>query len=254
VLLVGGVSRMPLVATVLGHHLGVEPVRPELPDLVIAEGAALAGLARIRSESGEPVDAPAGLARLRTSPDVLVTVMVVVFAVAAFAGVALLNRGGIENDEINGDLGLAPTEEAVDETTVGEAEPAPSDAEGSAEPAATDPAESTGEDAPSTSATPSTPAVSAAESSATPLAPSSSGQAETTTEVPDVVGATVAEAKRMLAEAGFTNVAAQGEKRGSQGPGNDHCEVTAQTPSGGSQAESDAAVTLQYVYVGNDSC
>ncbi|MDN3240303.1 Hsp70 family protein [Glycomyces tritici] len=254
VLLVGGVSRMPLVAMVLGHHLGVEPVRPDLPDLVIAEGAALAGLARIRSESGEPVDAPAGLARLRASPDVLVTVMVVVIAVASFAGVALLNRGGIDDREIDGDLGLAPTEGVVvDETAVGEAEPAPSDAEDSAEPVATAPADSTEDGSSPVSATSPTPAAPAAASSATPFAPSASDQADTS-EVPDVVGSTVAEAKRMLAEAGFTDVAAQGEKRGSQGPGYDHCEVTAQSPNGGSQAEGDTAVTLQYVYVGNDSC
>ncbi|GAA2128345.1 hypothetical protein GCM10009782_12660 [Glycomyces algeriensis] len=254
VLLVGGVSRMPLVAAVLGHHLGVEPVRPDLPDLVIAEGAALAGLARIRSEGGEPADAPAGFARLRTSPDVLVTVMVIVIAVASFAGVALLNRGGGPDvDEIDGDPGLAPTLGVAGETTVAETEPAPSDAEGSAEPVATEQDESTGEVAPSAGGTTASPSAAASSASPTPFAPPSSAQAETVA-VPDVVGASLTDAKRMLAEAGFTNVAAQGGRRDTGTPEHDDCEVTAQTPSGGSQAAADATVTLQYVYVGGDSC
>lgn len=253
VLLVGGVSRMPLVATVLGHHLGLEPVRPDLPDLAIAEGAALAGLARIRSDSGEPVDAPAGFARLRTSPDVLVTVMVIVFAVASFAGVALLARSEL-SDEIDGDLGLAPTPGVIDETTVEATEPAPSDAASSAEPTATEQAQSTEEVAVSEAGSSPTPSDAAPASSATPFAPSASEQGEDTAEVPNVVGSSLAEAKRTLAEAGFTVVAAQGERRGSGSPSQDDCEVTAQTPSGGSDAEQDAMVTLQYVYVGNDSC
>ncbi|MDA1358614.1 Hsp70 family protein [Glycomyces luteolus] len=256
VLLVGGVSRMPLVAAVLGHHLGVDPVRTDLPDLVIAEGAALAGLARIRSDSGEPAEAPAGFARLRTSPDVLATIMVVVFAVASFAGVVLLNRGGPDADEI--DSGLEPTSEVVGETTIGEAEPGPeltpSDAGGSTEPSATEPAESAEEVMASPSGTSPSPSDSTPVSSATPLAPPASDQAATTAKVPDVVGATVADARRMLAEAGFTNVAAQGDRRDTESPSYDDCEVTAQTPSGGSRAEQDAAVALQYVYVGTDSC
>ncbi len=254
VLLVGGVSRMPLVAAVLGHHLGVEPLRPDLPDLVIAEGAALAGLARMRSDGGEPTEVPVGFTRLRTSPDVMVTVMVVVFAVASLVGVALLNRGGHDADEIDGGLGLAPTSEVVGETTVAEAEPAPSEAGDSAEPAETEREASTEAAVESTGGVSPSPSNSTPASSATPLAPPASDQAETAAEVPDVVGSTVADARRILAEAGFTNIAAQGDRRDTESPSYGDCEVTAQSPSGGSRAEQDTTVTLQYVYVGTDSC
>lgn len=251
-MLVGGVSRMPLVAQVFGHHLGIEPVRPDLPDLVIAEGAALAGLDRIRSASGEVPGEQTGLARLRTSPDVLVTVMVVVIAVASFVGVALLNRGGPATEDIDGAAGADPTPGVIGEAASAETLAAPTASEEPGEPAASEPAASTKEatvSAAATSASPSAPA-----SSATPYAPAGSTQPESAATVPDVVGETVAEARRLLAAAGFHNVAAQGERRGSGGQEYGDCEVTAQTPGGGSVSEQDAAVELEYVYVGNDSC
>ena len=72
--------------------------------------------------------------------------------------------------------------------------------------------------------------------------------------MPDVVGASVADARRMLAEAGFTNVAAHGDRRDTESPSYSDCEVIAQTPGGGSRAEQDTPVSLRYVYVGTDSC
>lgn len=249
-LLVGGVSRMPLVASVLGHHLGIEPVRPELPDLVIAEGAALAGLARIRSERGEEPDAP-GFTRLRASPDVLVTAMVVVTAVVAFAGVALLNRGASEDESLGADMVVPSSSDAAGE--VGSAEPAP---EPSAEPTTEDSStsaspqseedESGGGETEAPSPSPS--------ATTTPLGMPTSESADASAEVPDIVGESVADAKRILASAGFTNVVAQGDRRDEEGPAYDNCEVTVQTPDGGAQSGYDDQISVEYVFVGNDGC
>ncbi|GAA2170286.1 hypothetical protein GCM10010403_34770 [Glycomyces rutgersensis] len=260
-LLVGGVSRMPLAATVLGHHLGVEPVRPDLPDLVVAEGAALAGLARIRSAAGEAPEDTSRFTRLHASPDVLVTAMVVVILVASVVGTVLLNRGGPDT-ALEGDVVLQSSPATVDETAEVETEAetesaAPTDAEDSGEPVASEHPESEDDEgsasAAAASPTPSSPA-SDPGSSPTPYGPPASDQEAATTEVPDVVGETVADAKRTLAAAGFTNIAVQGDRRDSEGPGYRNCEVTGQTPGGGSQSDRDAPISLEYVYVGSDSC
>lgn len=259
-LLVGGVSRMPLAATVLGHHLGVEPVRPDLPDLVVAEGAALAGLARIRSAAGEAPEDTSRFARLHTSPDVLVTAMVVVILVASVAGAVLLNRGDTDT-MVDGDVVLQSSPAIVDETAEVETEAetasaAPTDAEDSGEPVASEHPESEEDGLTTSVAASSTPSVPASDValSPTPYGPPASDQEATTTEVPDVVGEAVADAKRTLTAAGFTNIAVQGNRRDSEGPGYASCEVTGQTPDGGSQSDRDALISLEYVYVGTDSC
>ncbi|MCD0443215.1 Hsp70 family protein [Glycomyces sp. A-F 0318] len=247
-LLVGGASRTPLVASVLGHHLGVEPVRPELPDLVIAEGTALAGLARLR---GAPAAAPAAaprFTRLRTSPDVLVTMTAVIVMVLAFAGVGLVNRDdsdvqGLDADSMApsapGTAGGAASDEAASEGAEEESteEAASSETPGGEEEA--------GGQSPS--------ADSATTVSATGPA-SASPVAEVEGTVPDVVGESVADAERLLADAGFTNVVPEGEYRSNDGPKYRNCEVTAQSPGGGEQYAHDDPVTVGYVYRGNDSC
>ncbi|MFC4998942.1 Hsp70 family protein, partial [Dactylosporangium cerinum] len=57
VFLVGGASRMPLVATLLHRIVGVPPLVVEQPELVVAEGSVLAVEAR---PPAEPVAAPEG--------------------------------------------------------------------------------------------------------------------------------------------------------------------------------------------------
>jgi serine/threonine-protein kinase len=98
--------------------------------------------------------------------------------------------------------------------------------------------------------TPSAPAT----ATETPAAEVTSGAAaeETSAEVPNVIGNTLAEARRILAEAGFHNVTVQGERR--TGSEYDHCETTAQSPGGGSQAEHGVPIIVSYVYVGSDDC
>ncbi|MQM27897.1 Hsp70 family protein [Glycomyces albidus] len=250
-LLVGGASRTPLVADVLRHHFGVELVRPDLPDLVIAEGAALAGLARIGGDGRSATPAAVGLARMRTSPEVLVTILVVVIAVLSFAGVALLNRGGPEVQGLD-----AATETPTLPGGTGASEAAEPSGEGTRE-------ESGGEPAPADSSDPEAAedATAAAESDAplnespssldpTTGAASPVGQADAT--VPDVVGESLADAERILAEAGFTAVASEGVRR--TGNGSDHCDVTAQSPESGTEQSPDDTVTLTYTYVGTDNC
>jgi hypothetical protein len=242
---------MPLVATVLGHHLGVEPVRPDFPDLVVAEGAALAGLARIRSAGGDAPEDNSRFARLDASPDVLVTALVVVILVASVVGAVLLYRGDPDT-VLDGDVVLQSSPVIIDETAVVETESAaPTDAEDTGEPVASDDPES--EEDESTASAAASPTPSGPATSPTPYGPPASEQGATT-EVPEVIGETVADAKRALAAAGFTNIAAQGYRRDSEGPGYGNCEVTGQTPGGGSQSDRDALISVEYVYVGTDSC
>jgi actin-like ATPase involved in cell morphogenesis len=243
-LLVGGASRTPLIADVVGHHFGVAPVLPDLPDLVIAEGAALAGLARIGT--GEDADRPvvAPLIRMRTSPEVLVTLLVVVLAVMSFAGVALLNRGGPDAQELDAatetPLPSASGEDGSAEATSQGAEP-----ESTYDPAApTTPAPSeSDEPSDSASSTPE-PTTAAPTQSATPVAQ---------VMVPDVLGEVLDEAERLLAEAGFTNVTSVGERQGNSEK-SPKCEVTVQTPDGGSSHSPGEPITLTYTYTGNDNC
>ncbi|GLY03654.1 MULTISPECIES: Hsp70 family protein [Actinoplanes] len=54
VFLVGGASRIPLVATLLHRALGDPPVVIEQPELVVAEGSILAGAALLTSEPAAP--------------------------------------------------------------------------------------------------------------------------------------------------------------------------------------------------------
>lgn len=251
-LLVGGASRTPLVASVFGHHLGVEPVRPHMPDLVVAEGAALAGLARLRE--AEPAETPAAarFARLRTSPDVLVTLAAVIVMVLAFAGVGLLNRDDADVLGIDAD-GTAPTAPEAPGATASEAATSEGAGEESTgEPASSEPpvAEEGSDEPPAEPPTTAVPTTSAAPSTQAPSA--SPVSAEGT--VPDVVGESVADARRLLAEAGFTNVVAEGERRSGDVPKHDHCEVTAQNPGGGARYAHDEPITVGYAYLGTDTC
>jgi molecular chaperone DnaK len=59
VFLVGGSSRMPLVATLLHRALGEPPVVIDSPELVVAEGSLLAGAQAVPETGGRPVANPA---------------------------------------------------------------------------------------------------------------------------------------------------------------------------------------------------
>ncbi|MEV8513085.1 Hsp70 family protein [Dactylosporangium sp. NPDC051484] len=59
VFLVGGSSRMPLVATLLHRELGRAPVAIEQPELVVAEGSMLAGSTATQAGGASPAPGPA---------------------------------------------------------------------------------------------------------------------------------------------------------------------------------------------------
>lgn len=255
-LLVGGASRTPIVAAVLRHHFGIELVQPDLPELVIAEGAALAGLARIGDEGEAETPVTAGLARMRTSPEVLVTILVVVIAVLSFAGVALLNRDGPDVQGLD-----AATETPTLPGGTGGSEPGASSIEGtqaesegkpSASPEPADTPSAADSPAGESSAAPASAPPSSVESSADPTTGPATPVGRTEATVPNVVGETLEDAERMLAEAGFTDIEVEGVRR----TGNEtvHCEVTAQSPDGGTEQSQDDPVTLTYTYVGTDDC
>ncbi|GAA1680411.1 hypothetical protein GCM10009830_29270 [Glycomyces endophyticus] len=248
-LLVGGASRTPLIADVVGHHFGVEPVLPDLPDLVIAEGAALAGLARIGGGEDDESPAAAHLARMRTSPEVLVTMMVVVFAVLSFAGVALLNRGGPDAQELDAAT-ETPLQDTGNESVAADPTSAEAEPEPDAAPASPEPSDESGEPSPSPSGATEPAAVPASDAppeSATPVT-------EAGIAVPDVLGQTLADAIRALEEAGFTMIGSSGEDRGGDGADSRNCLVLTQSPEGGVQHPADEPVSLVYAYAGNDAC
>lgn len=187
----------------------------------------------------------------------LVTALVIGVSVAAIAGVALMHRdpgGDVGADAVTGDVGPESYPSGAEESDPGATEdPAgtPSDSaspsedgEGTDEPQPSpseSPSESTSASATPVAASPATPATPAAE------------QDPTTAAVPDVVGGSLADAKRILAEAGFTDVAVEGERRTGNSV-HEHCETTAQTPEGGSRASYSDPITVTYVYVGDDDC
>lgn len=250
-ILVGGASRTPLVATVIRHHLGIEPVLPELPELVLAEGAALAALARVEAPAATTAtaaeeDPPPD--RLRTSPGVLVAVMVVGIAVAAIVSAAFMQRepgGALGAEAFTEDIGLGTLPVTADEAE--ETGPGATEDQGLG-PSPTPEAQDGTAEASGATESPSAPATEAA--SATDEVTSEA----TTAEVPDITGTSLAEAERILAEAGFTNVATEARQRTGAERGHEHCEVTAQSPEGGSRAGHRDLITVSYVHVGRDDC
>ncbi|HEY1177182.1 MAG TPA: Hsp70 family protein, partial [Phytomonospora sp.] len=58
VFLVGGASRMPLVATMLHRAMGVAPTVIEQPELVVAQGAAVSAPAPVAPPRPRPVAPP----------------------------------------------------------------------------------------------------------------------------------------------------------------------------------------------------
>ncbi|WP_168801719.1 Hsp70 family protein [Glycomyces buryatensis] len=253
-LLVGGASRTPLVASILRLHLRVEPILPEIPELVIAEGSALAALARPQSDASHPEVPPP--TRLQPSPGVLVAILVLFIAVTAVIGVSLANRAPQDTDDprVDTDSDDAAFPTYFDAT--GDASSSETDADGpeseeTSTPPTSEPREEDGDDS-ATSAEPTPPG---------PVTTTGEEEEEeeeeavaSTGTVPDVVGDSIAAAKQELAEAGFTNVVAEGTRRTDQGPAYEDCEAIEQNPEAGTRRSFDDQITVSYVFVGNDEC
>ncbi|MCH7229737.1 Hsp70 family protein [Glycomyces sp. L485] len=244
-LMVGGACQTPLVASMIRERIGLEPILPEMPELALAEGAALAALAAT-PEAARP---PTVVDRLRSAHHIRLLAVLLVLFIAATAIVALrLIGGAVSTDEIGADAtaGFPTVPDASDQSSPSEAETGgeggqqPEDA-----PPSSPPDEESSDPAPTPDPTPS-------ESS--PAAPATESKSSATTTVPNVTGGSLSEAEAELAEAGFTNVDAQGSQRGNQGPDYAECEVTAQSPPGGTESDPGEPITVTYVYVGQDTC
>lgn len=256
-LLVGGASRTPLVASIISFHLGVQPILPEKPELALAEGAALAALAQ--GDSAGPTSKFPALAGLRPSSGVLAAILVLFIAITAVVGVALFNGDRPDadpgTDSVTDIAGRPPHPDSAGETSADEADTGGAGAEETSTPPASETQDELGgEDsaspAPSAPAGPATPATGT--TGPVDAAPTERQDTDSAAEVPNVVGESIADAKRILAEAGFTNVVYQGERR--TDPDREHCEATAQSPRSGSRRDYGDRITVSYVYVGSDDC
>jgi hypothetical protein len=255
-LLVGGASRTPLVASIIGFHLGVEPILPEMPELALAEGAALAALAQ-----GEAAGSTSRIpAWLQPRVGVLAAILVLFIAITAAGGVALHNGDRPDADLGSGsgsggdDAAFPPHSDGTGDTSPDDADTGAPGAEETSTPLTPEAQDEHGGERSAstepTSAAPATPATNTA--SPVDATPAERQSADSTAEIPDVVGESVADAKRILAEAGFTNVVVQGERR--TDPGREHCEATAQNPGSGSRHDYGDRITVSYIYVGSDDC
>jgi hypothetical protein len=196
---------------------------------------------------------------LQPSPGVLAAIVVVLFvAITAVVGVGLINRdqpdADLGADSVTDDAARPPHGDGTGETSPDEADTgAPGVEETSTPPASETQEELGGDRSASPGPTPSAPAAPAADTtSPADAAPTERRDTDSTAEVPNVVGESMADAKRILAEAGFTNVVVQGERR--IDPDHEHCEATAQHPGSGSRRDYGDRITVSYVYVGSDVC
>ncbi|RRS01591.1 Hsp70 family protein [Glycomyces terrestris] len=227
-ILVGGASRTPLLATVLAERTGLEPVVPAYPEAAAADGARIVALA----------NAPAAAEsrpRGRTMRRVGVLAAVLVPLVAA---------GAVYGNQLGGD---AQPEASASETPDGSATAATSEA------ATTEDVEggsgAGGQEAPGS---PHAAATSEAAEEETSEASTEESEAPTSGTVPDVAGMTAADAVQALGGAGFAEVAREGEQEGLFGPYYDDCEVIGQSPAAGQEADFDDTVTITYSYSGSD--
>ncbi|HEX2144981.1 MAG TPA: Hsp70 family protein [Glycomyces sp.] len=266
VLLIGGASRTPLAATMLRERLGVEPIVPEMPEGVLAEGAAFAALAHAQRHEAAAAEEPGRPARLRPSRGVLTAVGAGFAVLIAVATVALVYSVGPDTDEesIPGAVASGPSLPGMTDAPEGRNPDAAEAGQGGTEESDSPTPSATPSEGISTPSAPSAPSASTTATTATsspgaaPTVPAPTTEAaqeetaSTTTTVPNVIGLSAAKARRKLAEAGFTDVVAKGERR--IDADQDHCETIAQTPNGGTRHAYDERITLNYVYVGNDDC
>jgi len=247
ILLVGGASRTPLVASMIRQRFGIEPTLPESPEGVLAEGAAFAALAHEQGAATAPTpDGPRRPSWLRSGIAVLAAVSCLV--VIAIAAAVLVNRVASDDDApgvVADEPGLPTATDPVDGSGGGETETGgqETDAASSPEPSEEDgTGDSTSTEAASTDPAPTTDDA------------SEDATADDLETVPDVIGMSVSEAVQALADAGFSNVVSEGSKRTGDESGYENCETTGQTPGSGTRHAAEERITVTYVYVGNDRC
>ncbi|GAB3220767.1 hypothetical protein GCM10027447_05520 [Glycomyces halotolerans] len=259
-LLIGGASRTPPVAAMLRERLGVEPLLPDMPELAAAEGAAL-----VAAEAPGPAAPPGGGSDLRPGSlrpfGLLAAILALLFGIATVVTVQLLSEAPSGIDDVGGnstelrELGPLPEATSEAEATVEATESSPAESaapDDAAEPATPDGAETATTDPPAPESVPSPSGDSTPTASTPDEEPEESSP--TAAAVPDVTGEQLADAERILADAGFINVIEQGYRRTTEGPASEHCEVTEQDPAGGARASHNERITITYSYIGNDTC
>ncbi|WP_100449191.1 Hsp70 family protein [Glycomyces xiaoerkulensis] len=261
-MVVGGAARTPILASRLRERFNADLFIPAMPELAVSEGAALAALAgAAKSGTSGPVGDPRPHSMLPFG--VLVVALALLFAIAAPIGVGLV-RGDMAFTEVVGDS-------AIDLPELGGLPESESASESEAEPDRQDPPAPESSDAPGTPTTGEPPSIESEtepgaepseseseppsdEPSTSPSSPPASESPDATGVIPDVTGESVSDAKRILAEEGFTEVVVHGRRRTHEGPRYDDCEVSSQGPAGGTERGYDDRITLTYTYVGTDTC
>ncbi|WP_335988692.1 Hsp70 family protein [Glycomyces sp. MUSA5-2] len=226
-ILVGGASRTPLLASVLAARTGLDPVLPAFPEAAAADGARLVALANA------PVAEAQGRPRKKRRLVVLAAVLVPLVAAGAVYGNQL---GDDDRPEATASESPEPTATAASEA------PTSPDEEG-------DTGGTGGQEAPgSPNAVESEAAEEETESDPTTEA----DEAPTSGAVPEVTGLTANEAESALNGAGFGEVAREGEQEGLFGPYYDDCEVIGQDPAAGEERAFADTITITYSYSGSD--
>ncbi|WP_112136741.1 Hsp70 family protein [Glycomyces dulcitolivorans] len=227
-ILVGGASRTPLLATVLAERTGLDPVLPAFPEAAAADGARIVALANA------PVAPAEGTSRGKTTRRLGVLAAVLLPLVAA--GAVFGNQLG--DDQADG--GASETPEPTASAATSDAASSVDEEGGSGV---------GGQEAPGS------PQAVASESASETEDDDESQNAEESASVgtvPDVAGMTANDAEAALNGAGFTDVSRTGEQEGLFGPWYDDCEVIGQDPAAGEERPLADPVTITYSYAGTD--
>ncbi|WP_460539950.1 Hsp70 family protein [Glycomyces halotolerans] len=233
VLLTGGASRTPLISAVLRERLGVEPMRLDSP----AAGG------DPRPVSSAPAgDSNPGDRRVLRRIGLIAAASILAVVVATVLSTRLGNLYPPDTEAVRAEETPTGTDRAES--------PTPSD------PATDEPETGSGGDG-AVRGAPS-PVVTENRDSE-PEAPTPGDDAEPTPEngtaatMPEVTGLSTAEAREALAEAGFSNVAMEGEPRGLFDWTHSDCEVIEQEPAAGARGAPDDHVLITFVYTGGDT-
>lgn len=229
-ILVGGASRTPLLATVLAGRTGLEPVVPAFPEAAIADGARIVALAN--APAAETDGRPRGKAARRVG--VLAAILLPLVAAGAVFGNQL---GDDDRPEASASTSPEPSPTPMTSDAASSSEEAGGSAGGQEAPGSPQ-AVSTDEEANDST-----------ESEPTSDSPEESATAGT---VPEVTGMTANAAEDALNGAGFTEVAREGDPEGLFGPYYEDCEVIEQSPAAGEEAAFDDTITITYSYSGTD--
>ncbi|MCH7229736.1 Hsp70 family protein [Glycomyces sp. L485] len=240
IVLTGGASRTPLVAARLRERIGLDPVLPDFPELVPAEGARLVALAA----GGAGVH---GAMRLWTGRRV--AVLAAVLAPLMIAAVTVFGSDlgtGRSPEATTAESSAAPDEEPAPETD------APSDGHGGGGGEGAAPPVELRTPEPDDDPTGGTPPAPEPVEDDPTADEEDREESVTAGTVPEVTGVSSQEARRTLADAGFTDVEFQGEQEPLFGPWYDECEVIDQDPAAGQQHAFDEKVTITYSYGDSD--